>query len=176
MGRSAAHGPRRREARGRGRSSTRRRGGALPPPSRPEHAAPRHTHPLHTPCTHPTRRLHATPFNLATLPLPYHLPQVALAASAGSLIVWHSLLPHGPAPNLGTAPRVSSYVTMLPVRAPHVHRMCMCMCMACAPHVHRMCTACAPHEKHIHMHILTPTLTRSTPRLSSAAADPTTRH
>jgi len=42
---------------------------------------------------------------------------VPLAASAGSLLVWHSLLPHGPAPNLGTAPRVSSYVTMLPVDA-----------------------------------------------------------
>ena len=42
---------------------------------------------------------------------------VALAAPAGSLIVWHSLLPHGPAPNLGSAPRVSSYVTMLPVDA-----------------------------------------------------------
>ena len=43
--------------------------------------------------------------------------QVALAAGAGSLVVWHSLLPHGPAPNLGAAPRVSSYVTMLPVDA-----------------------------------------------------------
>eukprot|EP00908_Phaeocystis_cordata_P016001 Transcript_27212.p1 GENE.Transcript_27212~~Transcript_27212.p1 ORF type:complete len:426 (+),score=127.26 Transcript_27212:47-1279(+) len=42
---------------------------------------------------------------------------VALAAGAGSLVVWHSLLPHGPAPNLGAAPRVSSYVTMLPVDA-----------------------------------------------------------
>jgi len=42
---------------------------------------------------------------------------VALAAPAGSLIVWHSLLPHGPAPNLGSAPRVSSYVSMLPVDA-----------------------------------------------------------
>ena len=121
----------------------------FPPP--PAHTRPAHT--LHAPYTRPARRLHATPSNLATLPLPYHLLQVALAASAGSLIVWHSLLPHGPAPNLGTAPRVSSYVTMLPVRAPHVHRMCMCMCMcmacacacACALHVHRMCIACASH-------------------------------
>lgn len=36
---------------------------------------------------------------------------------AGSLVVWHSLLPHGPAANVGSAPRVSAYVTMLPVDA-----------------------------------------------------------
>ena len=40
-----------------------------------------------------------------------------LEGKAGSLVVWHSLLPHGPAPNVGSAPRVSAYVTMLPVDA-----------------------------------------------------------
>jgi hypothetical protein len=40
-----------------------------------------------------------------------------LEGRAGSLVVWHSLLPHGPAPNTGDAPRVSAYVTMLPVDA-----------------------------------------------------------
>ncbi len=42
---------------------------------------------------------------------------VAAAGSAGSLVVWHSSLPHGPAANVGAAPRVSAYVTMLPVDA-----------------------------------------------------------
>ena len=42
---------------------------------------------------------------------------IAIAGPAGSLIVWHSLLPHGPAKNLHTRPRVSAYVTMLPVNA-----------------------------------------------------------
>lgn len=42
---------------------------------------------------------------------------VPLEGSAGSLVIWHSLLPHGPAPNTGTRPRVSAYVTMLPVDA-----------------------------------------------------------
>ena len=42
---------------------------------------------------------------------------VAVGAPAGSLVLWHSLLPHGPAPNRGQAPRVSAYVTMLPVDA-----------------------------------------------------------
>ena len=36
---------------------------------------------------------------------------------AGSLVLWHSLLPHGPAPNRGGQPRVSAYVAMLPVDA-----------------------------------------------------------
>ena len=40
-----------------------------------------------------------------------------IEGKAGSLVLWHSLLPHGPAPNVGTAPRVSAYVTMLPVNA-----------------------------------------------------------
>jgi hypothetical protein len=30
------------------------------------------------------------------------------------LVVWHSLLPHGPAPNAGTRPRISAYVSMVP--------------------------------------------------------------
>ena len=42
---------------------------------------------------------------------------VAVEAAAGSLVVWHSLLPHGPAPNRADAPRVSAYVSMLPVDA-----------------------------------------------------------
>ena len=29
-------------------------------------------------------------------------------------MVWHSLLPHGPAPNVGTRPRISAYVSMVP--------------------------------------------------------------
>jgi len=29
-------------------------------------------------------------------------------------VVWHSLLPHGPAPNVGTRPRISAYVSMVP--------------------------------------------------------------
>ena len=28
--------------------------------------------------------------------------------------MWHSLLPHGPAPNAGTRPRISAYVSMVP--------------------------------------------------------------
>lgn len=42
---------------------------------------------------------------------------VPIEGEAGSLAVWHSLLPHGPAPNLGLEPRISAYVTMLPVNA-----------------------------------------------------------
>lgn len=44
---------------------------------------------------------------------------IALAGAAGSLVLWHSLLPHGPGRVLSsaTAPRVSAYVTMFPVNA-----------------------------------------------------------
>ena len=42
---------------------------------------------------------------------------VAVEGKSGSLVIWHSLLPHGPAPNTGSRPRVSAYVTMLPVDA-----------------------------------------------------------
>ena len=42
---------------------------------------------------------------------------IAVEGGAGSLVVWHSALPHGPAPNTGAAPRISSYVAMLPVDA-----------------------------------------------------------
>ena len=42
---------------------------------------------------------------------------ISIAAKAGSLVVWHSLLPHGPAPNVASRPRISSYVSMLPVDA-----------------------------------------------------------
>lgn len=42
---------------------------------------------------------------------------VPLEGEAGSLVLWHSLLPHGPTANVGAAPRVSAYVTMLPVDA-----------------------------------------------------------
>jgi len=42
---------------------------------------------------------------------------VPVEGPAGSLVLWHSLLPHGPGPNIGRAPRVSAYVTMLPVDA-----------------------------------------------------------
>ena len=42
---------------------------------------------------------------------------VPIPASAGSLVVWHSLLPHGPGPNLATRPRISAYVSMLPTEA-----------------------------------------------------------
>eukprot|EP00966_Prymnesium_polylepis_P326978 7382851-Prymnesium_polylepis.1 len=42
---------------------------------------------------------------------------VAVEGGAGSLVLWHSLLPHGPAPNVGSLPRISAYVAMLPVDA-----------------------------------------------------------
>ena len=44
---------------------------------------------------------------------------VALAGGAGSLVVWHTLLPHGPGRVLSHArgPRISAYVTMVPVDA-----------------------------------------------------------
>ncbi|KAL1514651.1 hypothetical protein AB1Y20_003741 [Prymnesium parvum] len=42
---------------------------------------------------------------------------IPVEGTAGSLVLWHSLLPHGPAPNVGTLPRVSAYVAMLPVDA-----------------------------------------------------------
>lgn len=42
---------------------------------------------------------------------------VPVEGKAGDLVIWHVLLPHGPGRNLGSAPRVSAYVTMLPVDA-----------------------------------------------------------
>ena len=45
------------------------------------------------------------------------LRAVAAAGRAGDLVLWHTLAPHGPARNVGRAPRVSAYVAMLPVDA-----------------------------------------------------------
>lgn len=42
---------------------------------------------------------------------------IPIEGEAGTLVVWHSALPHGPGPNVGAAPRVSAYVTMHPVDA-----------------------------------------------------------
>ena len=42
---------------------------------------------------------------------------IPVGGMAGSLVIWHSALPHGPTPNRGYQPRVSAYVTMLPVDA-----------------------------------------------------------
>ena len=42
---------------------------------------------------------------------------VPVSGPAGSLVVWHSLLPHGPGPNTASSPRVSAYLSMLPVDA-----------------------------------------------------------
>lgn len=53
----------------------------------------------------------------AHLPAELDSEAVALSGRAGSLVLWHSVLPHGPAPNIGSAPRVSAYVSMLPVDA-----------------------------------------------------------
>lgn len=51
-------------------------------------------------------------------PAPDSTPRaVPVAASAGDLVLWHSLLPHGPGRNVGARPRISAYVAMLPVDA-----------------------------------------------------------
>lgn len=42
---------------------------------------------------------------------------IPVPGPAGSLVLWHSLLPHGPGRNVGKRPRISAYVTMLPVDA-----------------------------------------------------------
>eukprot|EP00435_Cladocopium_sp_Y103_P075240 s59_g55.t1 len=42
---------------------------------------------------------------------------VHVPGSAGSLVLWLSVLPHGPSRNVGRVPRVSAYVAMLPVDA-----------------------------------------------------------
>eukprot|EP00933_Yihiella_yeosuensis_P036473 TRINITY_DN3021_c1_g1_i2.p1 TRINITY_DN3021_c1_g1~~TRINITY_DN3021_c1_g1_i2.p1 ORF type:complete len:387 (-),score=49.59 TRINITY_DN3021_c1_g1_i2:1212-2345(-) len=42
---------------------------------------------------------------------------VATEGKAGSLIVWLSVLPHGPGRNISETPRISAYVAMLPVDA-----------------------------------------------------------
>ena len=42
---------------------------------------------------------------------------VPVVGEAGDLVIWHTLLPHGPGRNVGGAPRVSAYVAMLPVDA-----------------------------------------------------------
>ena len=42
---------------------------------------------------------------------------IHLAGSTGSLVLWLSVLPHGPSRNVGSVPRVSAYVAMLPVEA-----------------------------------------------------------
>ncbi|HUJ12344.1 MAG TPA: phytanoyl-CoA dioxygenase family protein [Thermoanaerobaculia bacterium] len=46
-----------------------------------------------------------------------HIPKeraVAVAASAGDLILWHRALPHGSRPNRAARPRVVQYLTMFP--------------------------------------------------------------
>jgi hypothetical protein len=42
---------------------------------------------------------------------------VSVAGDAGTLVLWHSAIPHGPGANFGWAPRISAYVTMHPVDA-----------------------------------------------------------
>jgi hypothetical protein len=42
---------------------------------------------------------------------------VAVSGEAGTLVLWHSGVMHGPGVNLDVAPRVSAYVAMLPVDA-----------------------------------------------------------
>lgn len=42
---------------------------------------------------------------------------IHVPGSAGSLVLWLSVLPHGPSRNIGRVPRVSAYVAMLPVDA-----------------------------------------------------------
>ncbi|KAJ8604785.1 hypothetical protein CTAYLR_001046 [Chrysophaeum taylorii] len=42
---------------------------------------------------------------------------VAVEGDAGTLVLWHSATLHGPGRNVGSAPRVSAYVAMLPVDA-----------------------------------------------------------
>lgn len=44
------------------------------------------------------------------------LPAVAVAGSAGDLVIWHQGLPHGSSPNRSNRPRVVQYLTMLPSR------------------------------------------------------------
>lgn len=39
---------------------------------------------------------------------------ISVAAPARSLVLWHTLVPHGPSRNTGGRPRVSAYVSMLP--------------------------------------------------------------
>ena len=39
---------------------------------------------------------------------------VTVAASAGSLVIWHRLLPHGSGRNLSSLPRYAQYITMGP--------------------------------------------------------------
>ncbi len=38
-----------------------------------------------------------------------------IAASAGSLVVWHSWLPHGASPNLAASPRIVQYINSYPI-------------------------------------------------------------
>jgi hypothetical protein len=45
---------------------------------------------------------------------PYRWLVKAIPLQAGDLLVWHSCLPHGSAPNLGDKPRLCQYVTMFP--------------------------------------------------------------
>ena len=42
---------------------------------------------------------------------------VSVAGAAGTLVLWHSAIPHGPGANFGPSPRVSAYVTMHPADA-----------------------------------------------------------
>ena len=40
----------------------------------------------------------------------------SVGASAGDMIIWHQLLPHGSRPNLGSRPRIVQYINMYPGR------------------------------------------------------------
>lgn len=41
---------------------------------------------------------------------------VPIAGSAGDLVIWHHLLPHGSSPNRGRLPRVAQYISLRPTR------------------------------------------------------------
>jgi hypothetical protein len=42
-----------------------------------------------------------------------------IAASAGDMVIWNNLLPHGSSPNRNTRPRVAQYISMAPTRWAH---------------------------------------------------------
>ena len=57
---------------------------------------------------------------LRVVPKSVHRPSndaVPVPGSAGTLVVWHSATLHGPGRNTHTLPRISAYITMLPVDA-----------------------------------------------------------
>jgi ectoine hydroxylase-related dioxygenase (phytanoyl-CoA dioxygenase family) len=49
----------------------------------------------------------------------YRLGPQPIAATGGSLIIWHHALPHGSSPNRSTRPRLAQYITMRPSQWEH---------------------------------------------------------